>query len=207
MPRRKQEFVEERRRQIIEGALDVFSTKGFVGATNKDVAMAAGINSPGLIYHYFKDKADLLRAVIEEFGPPMRLVAHPEEVMDLPPEEALTRFGIAYLRLTEDPKIGACVRLVFGEALREPAFARTFFDAGPLRVWHLLADYLRRQMDLGRLRRVDPETAARSFLGPLVLQLLMRAMLRLPYAAEVAPEVLVASAVDIFLNGLREEAP
>jgi hypothetical protein len=62
-------------------------------------------------------------------------------------------------------------------------------------------------MDLGRLRRVDPETAARSFLGPLVLQLLMRTMLRLPYAAEVAPEALVISAVDIFLNGLREEAP
>jgi AcrR family transcriptional regulator len=206
MPRRKQEFVEERRRQIIEGALDVFSMKGFVRATNKDVAVAAGINSPGLIYHYFKDKADLLRAVIEQHAPPMHLVAHPEEMMDLPPAEALTRFGLAYLRLTDDPKIGACIRLVFGEALREPAFARTFFDAGPLRVWYLLVEYLQHQMDLGRLRHVDPETAARGFLGPLVLQLLIRTMLRLPYATEVAPEDLVTSAVDIFLNGLREEA-
>src|SRR5215468_3763997 len=71
---------EERRTQILEGALRVFSSKGFVQATNKDIAEAAGINSPGLIYHYFKDKADLLRAVIEQFAPPVQILTHAAEI-------------------------------------------------------------------------------------------------------------------------------
>jgi AcrR family transcriptional regulator len=58
MRRRKQELYAERREQIINGALQVFSTKGFLAATNKAIAEAAEINSPGLIYHYFASKED-----------------------------------------------------------------------------------------------------------------------------------------------------
>ena len=50
---------EERREQIIEAATFVFSRKGFQAATNKEIAAEAGI-APGLIYHYFKDRQDLL---------------------------------------------------------------------------------------------------------------------------------------------------
>ena len=51
MPSRDEQDFEERRQQIIDGALEVFSEKGFEKATNKDIAEAAGIGSPGLIYH------------------------------------------------------------------------------------------------------------------------------------------------------------
>lgn len=99
MPRRRPQEYEARRLQIIEGALQVFSTRGFVQATNKDIAAAAGIRSPGLIYHYFKDKADLLRAVAEQHAPPMQVIMRGEEWMALPPAEALTQLGLAYMRL------------------------------------------------------------------------------------------------------------
>src|SRR5437868_2671594 len=115
MPRRKQELYAERRQQIIAGALQVFSVKGFIAATNKDIAEAAGINSPGLIYHYFANKEDLLRAVIETYAPPMQLLAQSDAFMALPPEQALTQYGQAYLGLMQDPKIGACMRVLIGE--------------------------------------------------------------------------------------------
>jgi len=48
-PRDEQDF--ESRRQQIDGALQVFASKGFEKATNKDIAAASGL-PPGLIYHY-----------------------------------------------------------------------------------------------------------------------------------------------------------
>ncbi len=89
MPPRDDQDFESRRQQIIDGALEVFSRKGFEQATNKDIAQAAHIGSPGLIYHYFKDKSDLLQKVLQERAPVLQLIAHGDELMELPPREAL----------------------------------------------------------------------------------------------------------------------
>lgn len=206
MPRRKQEEYDERRLQIIDGALKVFSEKGFMQATNKDIAEAAGINSAGLIYHYFKDKADLLRAVAEEYAPPMQLVTRSDEMMALPPAEALTRYGLMYLRLMESGKMSAFFKLMMSEALRDREFARILSVAGPLRVWQLLADYLQVQMDKGTLRRMDATLAARCFIGPLVLHLLTTTLLQMPDAWNADPSALVAANVETFLHGLQSDA-
>jgi AcrR family transcriptional regulator len=203
MASRRQETREERREQILRGALEVFSTRGFLQATNKDVAEAAGINSPGLIYHYFASKEDLLRAVIEQYGPPMQLVAHAEALMAMPPEEGLAQFGRAYLALMEHEPMSACMRLLIGEALRSAEFARLLGEIGPLRIFHLLEEYLRRQMDAGRLQRLEPAIAARCFIGPLVAYVLGRVILRLPDDPAVSGDALVAATVRIFLNGLQ----
>lgn len=200
---KRRDIAEERREQIVSGALKVFSTKGFVRATNRDVAEAAGIGSPGLIYHYFKDKADLLRAVVERHAPPLQLALHPEELMALPPREGLTRFGRAYLDLIDEPNLGAAMRVILGEALREPAFARLFGQAVPLRVWKLLTAYLKRQMDAGALRAADPAHAALTFVGPLVAFLLMHRVFEFPEAQAENREALLATVVDIFLHGME----
>jgi AcrR family transcriptional regulator len=206
MPKRKQEEFDERRLQIIEGALKVFSTKGFRAATNKDIAAAAGIQSPGLIYHYFKDKADLLRAVAEEYAPPLRLLHQADRMRALPLAEALTLFGLTYLRLMEDPIKIAFMKMCMGEALRDPEFARLLGETGPLRIWRFLADYLQHQMDQGLLRSMDPHLAARQFIGPLLMHILTRNVLQLPETPGTAPEIIVAATVEIFLRGLLPDA-
>ncbi len=203
MPKRKQAVFDERRQQIIDGALKVFSRKGFIQATNKEVAESAGINSPGLIYHYFASKEDLLRAVVEQYAPPLQLVARADALMALPPEEALSQFGQAYLRLMDDPQMGAFVRVLFAEALRAPRFAELFGEVGPLRVLQFLTEYLRHKMDEGLLRRVDPSIAARCFIGPLDTYLITRTVLGLTGSPDVDAETIVATTVGIFLRGLQ----
>jgi len=91
-PRNEQDF-EQRRQQIIDGAFRVFAAQGFDKATNRDIAAAAGIGSPGLIYHYFADKEDLFRQVIEQRDPLDPLVEQIAYLMELPPREALSLFG------------------------------------------------------------------------------------------------------------------
>jgi AcrR family transcriptional regulator len=200
MRQRNQATFEERRRQIMAGALEVFSRKGFTQATNKDVAEASGIQSPGLIYHYFASKEELLRAAVEEHAPPLQLLARADALMALPPEEFLTQVGQAYGRMAADPRMAASLRVLFGEALRSPRFAELFGEVGPLRILQFLTDYLRRQMDDGRLRPVDPAVAARCFIGPLVTYLITGPVLGL--TDNVDWDAVVATAVDLFLRGL-----
>lgn len=199
----RHELFGERCQQIIDGALQVFSAKGFVQATNKDVAAAAGINSPGLIYHYFANKADLLRAVIERYAPPMQLLAQADALMALAPEEALPKFGQAYLDILDDTRIGACMRVLVAEAIRSPEFGEVFVRIGPMRVRQLLADYLQRKMDEGLLRQTSPLIAAHCFMGPLVSHMLARTILHLPDNPPIDTASLIAVNVRIFLQGLR----
>lgn len=54
----------ERRKAILRAAVEVFSRKGFQGCRIADVAREAGV-AYGLVYHYFKDKDELLGSVFE----------------------------------------------------------------------------------------------------------------------------------------------
>jgi TetR/AcrR family transcriptional regulator, mexJK operon transcriptional repressor len=202
MPRKRDQQYEDRRQRIIDGALKAFATKGFEEATNKEIAEAAGINSPSLIYHYFKDKTDLFGAVLEQHIPLLQLVSHPEELSDLPLREALLRIGRAYLGMLGSPDSVAFLRMMLGEATRRPSVARIIGEAGPGRGLPFIAEYLRGQMDAGRLRRVEPAFAARYFMSPFVTLLLMRVILQQPDVQQIDAEQFLAQSVDLFLHGM-----
>ena len=207
MARRNAESYHERRRQIIDGALQVFANKGFERATNRDIATAAGVASPGLIYHYFKDKADLFRQMVEERVPLLQLLAHPDELEGLAPADALTRIGRAYLAILDSPAALAVFRLLIGEAARHPRVAQMFNEVGPDRVLRFLTDYLGRQMDAGALRRTDPAVAARCFFSPLITFVLTREVFRQPEALALDPDTYLANTIDVFLRGMETQPP
>jgi TetR/AcrR family fatty acid metabolism transcriptional regulator len=54
----------ERRRTIIRAAIEVFAKKGYHGCRIADVAKEANV-AYGLVYHYFKDKDELLSSVFD----------------------------------------------------------------------------------------------------------------------------------------------
>ncbi len=55
---------EERRSQIIDSAIQVFSRLGFANTRMDDVAAAAGL-SKGLLYWYFKSKEEIITAIAD----------------------------------------------------------------------------------------------------------------------------------------------
>lgn len=202
MAQRKQEVFEERRQQILDGALRAFSQKGFEQATNKDIAEAAGIGSPGLIYHYFKDKNDLFRQVIENRMPVLQLVAKPEELMDLPVREVMLRVGRAYLGAAENSETASFLRLVFSEVIRNDEVAGILNDIGPNVVLKTLTMYLTHKMEVGEIRRADPRITARCLFSPFLLFMLAREVLRQPEMRQMDPETYLAQATDLFLHGI-----
>jgi len=193
----------ERRQQILEAALKVFSTKGFHKATNKDIAQAAGGISPGLIYWYFKDKEDLFASLVRERAQVLQLADRSDVLMSLPPREAFSMVGRAYLSIFENPGNVAFFRIIITEASRFPKMGELFYRGVGRTMYTLITGYLQHQVDLGVLRPHDTGIAARSFLGMFMVQILARNVLMQPEAQDLSNEQLLTTVVDLFLTGLE----
>jgi len=86
---------EQRRKQILDVALEMFDEKGFANTRVSDIAETAGI-SKGLVYHYFSTKLDILKA----YKVPMQTCL--DDILDRPtPTDSLKEFGT---KLITDPK-------------------------------------------------------------------------------------------------------
>lgn len=195
----------DRREQILEAALKVFSTKGFHKATNKDIAEAAGGISPGLIYWYFKDKQDLFLSLVRERAAIFQVAAHPERIMALPPREALSLIGRSFLDTIGAPANTAMFRIIVSEAMRFPQVGEQLYNTAPVRVYGALNTYLQRQVELGVFRPHDTAIATRSFIGMFVAHIILREVMRQPEAIATPNEQVVATAVEIFVRGLEAD--
>ena len=66
MVRKSKEDAEKTRQAVLESALDIFAEKGYAKATFDEIAARAGFTK-GAIYWYFRNKADLVAALIMEY--------------------------------------------------------------------------------------------------------------------------------------------
>ncbi len=57
-------LIDQRRKQIIDGAIEVFSAKGFHSATVRELADAAGLTM-GSLYNYIRSKEDIVYIVYD----------------------------------------------------------------------------------------------------------------------------------------------
>ncbi len=78
------------RELILLAARDEFSGHGLGGARVERIAERAGVNKK-LLYHYFEDKDDLFRAVMEEAYLHIRQAEQALRLSDLPPADAVRR--------------------------------------------------------------------------------------------------------------------
>ena len=152
-----------KRRQIMEGARQVFLSAGFDGASMNDVARAAGV-SKGTLYAYFNSKDELFEAIIrgEYAQAAERLCAFPPDCGDV--KTMLTDFGVRLLNRMTEPSTLALARVVIAAVDKFPNIGRAFYESGPLYGATRLADELRKLERAGALRVPDPERAAWQFL-------------------------------------------
>jgi AcrR family transcriptional regulator len=197
---RTPKVVEDRREQIIDAAMQVFSEKGFTKATNKDVARAAGI-TPGLIYYYFESKEKLLEAMVESRSPIRLLTSLTPQVLALPPE-AFLRFIIRQiLSIIEGGNFIRVMRVMLPEIVHNPEM--TPMVAGFIqRVMGFLTSYLESKMESGELRQSDASLIAQVFLGSVMGFVLRRHIIRDPLALQYTPEQIADAVVDTLFSGI-----
>ena len=91
--------VDERRRQLLERATELFATHGYDELSMAKIAREAGVSKP-LLYHYFPTKRQLFEAVLGQAAE-----QHLERIDwngDLPPAEQLSGSLDAYLSWIEE---------------------------------------------------------------------------------------------------------
>jgi AcrR family transcriptional regulator len=152
-----------KRRQIIDGAREVFLAQGFDAASMNDIARAAGV-SKGTLYVYFGNKEELFEAIVEQ-----ECNAQAEGIFDLDPNDhdvaaMLTKLGVAYVKFLCRPEKASAIRTVIAIADRMPEIGRKFYEAGPAVGIAGLAAYLAAQVDAGVLAVEDCEMAAAQFM-------------------------------------------
>lgn len=190
----------EKRRQILDGAHEVFIARGFDTASMNDIAAAANV-SKGTLYVYFEDKEHLFLALIERERENQKRAAYEALEDDPDPAHALATFGERLIRLLSSDFAVSAHRIVIGVAERMPDLGREFYENGPLQGTKRLAGYLEEQVGAGKLAIEDTALAASQFLdlsqSTLLRPRLFNAVRVQPSDDEIAR--VVKAAVEMFM--------
>lgn len=192
---------QDRRRQIIHAAMELFARQGFQGTTTRELAQRVGVNE-AILFRHFPRKEDLYWAVLDSKCRSARgrqeLRKRLREYPDV--REALAAVAEDILRRNlEDPTRS---RLFLFSALENHRLSRRLFQTHFARYYEVLADYIRSRIRAGRFRRADPLLAARGFLGMIThyhqVQMLFGGHRKRRYDVKKAGQALA----DLWLRGM-----
>ena len=197
---------QDRRKTILRAAVEVFARKGYHGCRIADVAREANV-AYGLVYHYFRNKEELLQLVFET-GWGGFVVRIREAAEGHSPLDAKVRriFQVAFDGYRADPRGVRVLVLEFargpgtGEANRRSAFAE---------VLQLTRSMFERARLKGELRPdLDPSLCAAMLFGAVEMGLTSLVMGLLDGRDEAVLARAQAQLADSFLHGtLAREAP
>lgn len=211
----------DKRRLILDSAVKVFADKGYDGTRISDIARDAEI-AYGLVYHYFKNKEEILDTIfLERWG---EFIEEIEAISaaGFGIEEKLFRIARVIARAYSTRADWAKV-LVFeiqrSQRLADPARLQSI---GCL--FRRIAELLRSAQTKGELRPdIDPELACYIFVGGLDIVVTSRVLDLIPLESQLGAgglgaggdetqrgarddafsEKLARTVVELFLNGMR----
>lgn len=160
---------DERRQQLLQVAMRLFSEKGFSGTTTKEIAQSAGV-SEATVFKHFSNKDELYSAILDQkacdrdFSNPFEKIADHIAAKD--------DFGVFYTMalnaLDKHDQDENFLRLMMHSALEGHDLARIFFENFVFEVYEFLGSYIRQRQEDGAFREVEPRVVVRSFIGMFV---------------------------------------
>lgn len=192
---------EERRQQIVEAAIELFSRKGFRGTRTREIAEAAGI-SEAMIFKHFATKRDLYSTIIEAKSATEALLARAAIAAQKKDDAGVLRaVGLKMIEQTEaDPSL---MRLLLFSALEGHELSDIFFESRVKRLHEFLSNYIHEGIEDKRFRSMDALVAARGFIGMIVHYLLIHELFGIKRPPRSSPEAVVELFASIFLKGIE----
>ena len=192
----------ERRQAIIDTAIRLFAEKGFRGTTTRGLAAAVGVSEP-VLYQHFRTKRELYHAILEAKAKEgnLRFKTQIAPLLEKDDDCAFfTQLAEFILdRYQADPQYA---RLLLLSALEGHELADLFFRRQVLAFYRMLSGYIRRRIEKGAFSALDPNLAARAFLGMIIhhgqVQLLYRDTI-----VKTSRKRVIEGIVETFLNGIK----
>ena len=145
---------EQKRREIIEVAKQVFRAKGFAAASMAEIAADLG-GSKGTLYNYFTSKEALFSAVMIEMARELADPIFSELDKARDGRAAIKTFARRLVRVLSSPEVLDFKRMIAAEGARSGIGKLCFADThGNYR--GKLAEFFRRQIANGTFRDADP---------------------------------------------------
>lgn len=175
----------DRRLQIAQTAMRLFSERGFRGTTTKEIAQAAGV-SEAIIFRHFATKEDLYSAIIDlkscdGFAAGLAAGADHEscpqvvekfrglvgEAMQARDDRAVFE-GLALAMLEHHQSDKEMLRLLLYSALEGHQLAQMFWDRNVRALYEFLGGYIRERQREGAFRGAEPLLVVRAFTGSVI---------------------------------------
>jgi AcrR family transcriptional regulator len=204
---RKEKKTEERRKQILAAAIDIFTQKGYTAATMPEIAQSAGL-AAGTLYLYFPNKRELFIATMKNsiITPPL---------LDLIGKIPTGNFTDVFKNIVMDRF--ALIENKKNAVLRMPALISEIQRDPELKaLW--LKDFLKPflgKMEMayrvlnatGKTRHIEPPVVVRMIGGMIIGFLILRVMEgESSPINKLPPEKVAEEIVEFVLHGLMNQA-
>lgn len=181
---------------IAESAARLFAQKGFSSTSIREIALAAGVTKP-TIYYYFGSKQGLIQHLL---GSSMRSFQETlDTALTLPTLEAALTHLLQHQLQFADERPATVTMLARVDMLPEDEIGPFQIHAEREKTNIALFSLFQNAIERHEIRGHDPALVTASFIGALVVHLMMR--IQRPDIQLGPPEIAAASIVRLFLDG------
>jgi AcrR family transcriptional regulator len=195
-------MAKDTREKILEAGLRLFSKKGYLGATTKEIAQKAGVAELTLFRH-FTSKEKLFEEVMSAYSFLPALKGLLPGLKEMLYEEALAEIAGSFLKRLKERRY--LVRIMQREMHLYPSRARDVHQKLIGEIVKTLASYFSELQDKGVLRKFSPELGARAFLGMFFSYFNTQELTVSQKYRFVDMQGVVGEFVDIFVKGTIRE--
>jgi AcrR family transcriptional regulator len=189
------------RDRILETALRLFSEKGYLGATTKEISAESGIAEVTLFRH-FPSKESLFKEVLSTYTFLPTLKGIMPSVSVMPYEKALVEIArrfIETLRLRRD-----LIKIMHSECHLYPEKIKSLQQVFLTEMMDTLAGFFASRRRNGDLKNFDELLAARLFLGMFYQYFITREVFGLGLLSNYNDNSVIEGYVNIFSRGTRK---
>ena len=156
------------RSALLDAALDAFSSKGFAGASIREITRVVGVRESAF-YAHFASKRAAYDELFAEAGPPVAARAL-DALADAPPDEFLSRFAMMVIDAWSTPRARKFAAMTMRDAFDEEAQAWGVMRTAIYGVISLLVKRFEAWQKAGLTRSdIAPQTLAFGFIAPIAM--------------------------------------
>lgn len=198
---------DERRSQILQVAIKLFSQYGFRGTTTKEIARVAGV-SEAMVFRHFATKDELYHAILDWKACEGRSVNPMEAICDAMTEknDEQVFYQMMLNALDKHERDPEFMRLLFYAALEGHELADIFIKENLVPIYEFMSAYIAQRQKDGAIRRnVKPRVIVRAFVGMMIHHALNNSLWdRQRRLLNISNEEAAKNFTEILLQGIKQ---